>query len=61
MVNIDIGSRHFDLKFCHGRTTGGHDGGLDVLQWRCNQGTLRVDSVKYLADDVPICGQVGLM
>ncbi len=33
MVNIDIGSRHFSLKFCHGRATSRHDSGLDVLQW----------------------------
>ena len=37
MVNIDIGSWHFDLEFCHGRTTRGHHSGLDVLQWRCGR------------------------
>ena len=37
MVNIDIGPRHFNLKFCHGRTTSRHDRGLEVLQGRRNQ------------------------
>ena len=32
VVNVDIGSRHFHLKFCHGRTTRRHHGGLDILQ-----------------------------
>ncbi len=32
VVNVDIRSWHFHLKFCHGRTTSRHDGGLDILQ-----------------------------